>query len=288
LGAGDQITVHALDAEEISDKPYRISAAGDMTFPMIGKVKAAGLTVEELESALVKALQEFVRQPKVAVSVTEFRSQPVSVIGAVTNPGVLQLQGNKSVIEVLSMVGGVRSDAGSSIKITRKKDWGPLPLQDARMDPTGQFSTGEIKLQDVLGARNPEQNILIRPNDVISVPRNEIVYVLGAVKRAGGFPMNEHESLSVLQVLSLAEGLDRTAAPQKAKILRVTPGATRRTEILLNLDRIFSGKAEDIALQQDDILFIPDSREKRAILRTLEALVSMGTTAGAGLLIYAR
>src|SRR6266850_7902476 len=168
LGAGDQITVHALDAEEISDKPYRISAAGDMTFPMIGKVKAAGLTVEELESALVKALQEFIRQPKVAVSVTEFRSQPVSVIGAVTNPGVLQLQGNKSVIEVLSMVGGVRSDAGSSIKITRKKDWGPLPLQDARMDPTGQFSTGEIKLQDVLGARNPEQNILIRPNDVIS------------------------------------------------------------------------------------------------------------------------
>src|SRR5882672_4804089 len=113
LGPNDQITVHALDAEEISDKPYRISAAGDVTFPMIGKVKAAGLTVEELQSALVKALQEFIRQPKVAVSVTEFHSQPVSVMGAVTNPGVLQLQGNKSVIEVLSMVGGVRSDAGS-------------------------------------------------------------------------------------------------------------------------------------------------------------------------------
>src|SRR5258706_13594493 len=85
LGPNDQITVHALDAEEISDKPYRISAAGDVTFPMIGKVKAAGLTSEELESALVKALQEFIRQPKVAVTVTEVHSQPVSVIGAVTN-----------------------------------------------------------------------------------------------------------------------------------------------------------------------------------------------------------
>src|SRR3989442_5133654 len=226
LGPNDQITVHALDAEEISDKPYRISAAGDVTFPMIGKVKAAGLTVEELESVLVKALQEFIRQPKAAVAVSEFRSQPVSVIGAVTNPGVLQLQGNKTLVEVLSLVGGVRNDAGSSIKITRKREWGPLPLPDAKLDASGQFSTAEIKLKDVLGARNPEQNIPIRPNDVISVTRNEIVYVLGAVKKAGGFPMAERDTLSVLQALSLAEGLDRTASPKNAKILRVTAGAT--------------------------------------------------------------
>jgi polysaccharide export outer membrane protein len=286
LGPNDQITVHALDAEEISDKPYRITAAGDVTFPMIGKIKAAGLTIEELESALVKALQEFIRQPKVAVSVTEFRSQPVSVIGAVTNPGVLQLQGNKTIIEVLSMAGGVRNDAGSSLTITRKREWGVLPLPDAKLDPTAQFSTGEIKLKDLLGARNPEQNILIRPNDVISLNRNsEVVYVLGAVKRAGGFPMNDHDTLSVLKAISLAEGLDRTAAPQKAKILRVTPGATRRTELLVNLDKIFSGKSEDIPLQQDDILFVPDSKEKRAVLRTLEALASIGSTAGAGLII---
>src|SRR5438445_7174 len=127
-----------------------------------------------------------------------------------------------------------------------------------------------------------------RRDDIIAVSRNEIVYVLGAVRRAGGFPLNEHEALSVLQVLSLAEGLERTADAQKAKILRITTGATRRTEMPLNLDQIFSGKAEDVALQQDDILFIPDSKEKRAVLRTLEALVSMGTTVGAGTIIYRR
>ncbi|PYS04194.1 MAG: hypothetical protein DMG16_03420 [Acidobacteria bacterium] len=252
---------------------------------MIGKIKAAGLTVEELESVLVNALQEFIRQPKVSVVVSEFRSQPVSVIGAVTNPGVLQLQGNKTVVEILSMVGGVRNDAGSSIKITRKREWGLLPLPDAKLDVSGQFSTAEIKLKDVLGARSPEQNILIRPNDVISVSRNEIVYVLGAVKRAGGFPMAERDTLSVLQALSLAEGLDRTASPKNAKILRMTPGATKRSELPVNLEQIFSGKAEDVPLQQDDILFVPDSKEKRAILRTLEALASLGTTAGAGIII---
>jgi len=288
LGPNDQVTIRALDAEEISDKPYRISASGDLTLPMIGKVPAAGLTVEALENAVVKALQVYVRQPKVAITVTEFHSQPVSVLGAVTNPGMLQLQGNKTLVEILSMAGGIRSDAGSTVKITRKREWGILPLEGMKLDSTGRFSSGEIKLQDVLAARNPEQNILVRPNDVISVTRNDIVYVLGAVKRAGGFPMNEHDTLSVLQVLSLAEGLERTAAPQKAKILRLTPGATRRTEMPLNLDQIFSGKAEDIALQEDDILFVPDSKEKRAVLRTLEALVSMGTTVGAGTIIYRR
>src|SRR4029077_13485082 len=135
-------------------------------------VKAAGLTVDELEAALVKALQEFIREPKVAVSVAEFHSQPVSVIGAVTNPGVLQLQGSKSLIEVLSMAGGVRNDAGSNITITRKREWGVLPLPEAKLDPSGQFSSADIKLKDVLGAANPEQNILIRPNDVISVARS--------------------------------------------------------------------------------------------------------------------
>ena len=125
-------------------------------------------------------------------------------------------------------------------------------------------------------------------NDVISVTRNEIVYVLGAVKKAGGFPMAERDTLSVLQALSLAEGLDRTASPKNAKILRMTPGATKRSELPVNLEQIFSGKAEDVPLLQDDILFVPDSKEKRAILRTLEALVSLGTTAGAGIIITSR
>ena len=126
----------------------------------------------------------------------------------------------------------------------------------------------------------------MRPNDIISVPRAETIYVLGAVKRAGGFVLNERDALSVLQALSLAEGLDRTASPQKAKILRMAPGTTRRTELPVNLKQIFSGKATDVALQPDDILFIPDSAEKRAALRTLEALMSIGQTAGAGVVLY--
>ena len=286
LGPNDQISIRALDAEEISDKTYRVSGSGDLTLPMIGTLRAAGLTVGQLESDVAAALRKYIRNPKVAISVTEFHSQPVSVIGAVTTPGIVQLQGKKTLVEVISMAGGLKNDAGQSVTITRQKEWGSLPLPGARLDPTGQFSIAALKLKDVLEARNPEQNIMIRPNDIISVPRAETIYVLGAVKRAGRFALNESDTLSVLQAVSLAEGLERTASPQKAKILRIAPGATRRAEVPLNLKKIFSGEMADVVLQPDDILFVPDSAQKRAALRTLEALISIGTTAGAGVILY--
>ena len=286
LGPNDQISIRALDAEEISDKTYRVSSSGDLTLPMIGTLRAAGLTVGQLESDVAAALRKYIRNPKVAISVAEVHSQPVSVIGAVTTPGIVQLQGKKTLVEVISMAGGLKNDAGQSVTITRQKEWGPLPLPGARLDPTGQFSIAEVKLKEVLEARSPEQNITIRPNDIISVPRAETIYVLGAVKRAGRFALNESDTLSVLQAVSLAEGLERTASPQKAKILRIAPGATRRAEVPLDLKKIFSGEMADVVLQPDDILFVPDSAQKRAVLRTLEALLSIGTTAGAGVILY--
>src|SRR5262249_17256690 len=155
---------------------------------------AAGMTLEELESELVVALKPYIRQPKVAVAIAEFHSQPVSVIGAVNTPGILQLQGTKTLVEILSMAGGLRTDAGNIVAITRRQEWGALPLPGAKPDPTGQFSTGEVKLKDILEARNPEHNLIIRPNDIISVPHAEVVYVLGAVKKAGGFTLSDHDT----------------------------------------------------------------------------------------------
>jgi polysaccharide biosynthesis/export protein len=286
LGPNDELIIRALDAEEIGDKSYRVSSDGDLTLPMIGKTRAAGLTVAQLELQLATALEKYVRKPNVAVTVTEFRSQPVSVWGSVTTPGVVQLQGKKTLIEILALAGGVRIDAGHNVMITRRKAWAPLPLPGARQDESGQFIIAEVNLKDVLEARKPEHNILIRPEDIISVPRAETVQVLGTVKRAGSFAMNQRGTLSVLQALALAEGPDRTADLKKTRILRLTPDAIRRVEVAVNLKEILDGKTEDIALQPDDILYIPDSSQKRAAFRALEALMSIGTTAGAGVLLY--
>lgn len=206
LGPDDQLLIRALDAEEISDKPIRIDVSGFVRLPMVGRVRATGLTVEEFENELKDRLRVYIKDPQVAVMVTEFRSQPVSVIGAVSRPGIVQLEGRKTLVEVLSLAGGLTADAGYRVKITRRLEFGRIPLPSAADDPTAQYSVAEVELQSVMQARNPQENVLVQPFDVISVPRAELVYVMGQVKKAGGFVLRDRETMSVLQALSLAEG----------------------------------------------------------------------------------
>jgi len=284
LGPGDELVIRALEAEEIAEKPVRIDLGGYIRLPLVGRLKAGGLTVDQLTAELNDKLKEYIQDPQVAVSVTQYRSQPVSVIGAVKEPGVHQLEGHKTLIEMLSLAGGLAQDAGYTVTITRRLEYGRIPLAGARDDETGRFSIAEVELNSIMEARNPEGNIEIRPYDVISVPRAQLVYVIGQVKRAGGFPLKERESLTVLQALSLAEGLDRVSAPQAAKILRQPPEGGQRVEIAVNVKKILEGKADDVTLQPQDILFIPASATKAASLRAVEAAIQIGT----GIIIWRR
>jgi polysaccharide export outer membrane protein len=284
LGPGDELVIRALDAEEIAEKPVRIDLAGYIRLPLVGRVKAGGLTVEQLTAELTTRLKQYILEPDVAVSVVQFRSQPVSVIGAVKSPGVVQLEGRKTLVEILSQAGGLAPEAGYTVTITRRLEYGRIPLPQARDDESGRYSIAEIELNPVMEARNPQGNIEIRPYDVISVPRADLVYVIGQVKRSGGFALKEKESITVLQALALAEGLEKVSAPQAARILRQPPGGGQRVEIAVNVKHILEGKAPDIPLQAQDILFIPISAAKAATLRAVEAAISIGT----GVVVYRR
>ena len=178
----------------------------------------------------------------------------------------------------------MRSDYGNTVRITRQLEWGRLPRPAAAEDSTGKFAVAAVSGRRIMSASNPQENIAIRPNDVVSVPKGDIVYAIGAVRKSGGFVLGENESLSALQVLSLAEGLDRAAAPQDAKIMRNVPGLNERTEIPVDLKKILAGKGADVPLRADDILFIPTSATKSVALRSLEAAIQIGT----GIAIYRR
>lgn len=277
LGPGDQIVIQALDVEEISNNPIPIGMKGDVTLPIVGRLHAAGLTVEEFEAQLNDRLGKYLTHPQASVIVSEFASQPVSVLGAVKNPGVHQLQGRKTLAEILSLAGGTQDDAGYLVKITRRKEWGRIPLPNAREDPTGQFTVAEVDLRSIVEAKNPSANILIRPHDVISIPRAQLIYVIGQVRKPGGFVLRERESVSALQALSLAEGLDHVAAPGNARIIRSGPDPKERTEVAVDLKKILEGKAPDIPLRPEDILFVPTSNGKAAALRSVEAAIATGT-----------
>lgn len=277
LGPGDQISIRAVNAEEISNLPLRIDMSGHFRIPMAGRVKASGLTVAQLETEIARRLREFINEPEVVVSIVEYRSQPVSVLGAVKNPGVHQLQGRKTLVEMLSLAGGLADEAGHSVKVARRLEFGAIPLPNATLDEAGEFSVAQVSLRAIMEARNPAENIVICPHDVITVPRADMVYVIGQVMRSGGFVLKERESLSVLQALSLAGGLDRAASPHHSKILRPAKGAESRTEIAVNLRKILSGEASDVPLQPEDILFIPSSTSKKVLSRAAEAAIHVGT-----------
>jgi polysaccharide biosynthesis/export protein len=149
-------------------------------------------------------------------------------------------------------------------------------LPGASDDPTGQFSVAQVNLKSVMNSQNLEENIVIQPNDVISIARAEMVYVIGDVRQSGGFVLNERETIPVLQALSLAGGASPTATPDKAKILRPTPGNSNRTEIPVDLKKILAGQANDVALKSEDILFVPGSAFKKTALPILQSAVSIG------------
>ena len=277
LGPDDEITVRTLEAEEISAEALRVDLGGFVSLPLIGRVRAAGRTLEQLEAELVERLRIYIREPRVSVGIRQFRSQPVSVIGAVNKPGVHQLEGRKTLVEMLSLAGGLREDAGHEVKITRRIEWGTIPLAGAEFDPSGQFTTAEVNLQAVMEARNPAENVLIMPHDVITVPRAEMIYVIGGVHRSGGFVLNERESITVLQALALAGGLRATAKKKAGKILRRAERGAQRVEIAVNLNDIMAGASLDVPLEREDILFVPHSGGKAAIRRVAQAGLSMGT-----------
>lgn len=279
LGPGDQILIRAPEVEEIDNKSIPIDMKGSINLFQVGRLQASGLTTEQLEAAIVTRLKKYVVQPDVSVYLTERHSQPISVLGEVGTPGVHQLNGTKNLFEVLSLAGGLRPDAGNAINITRRLEFGPVPLPGAANDSTGQFSVASVEIKSVMRASNPADNILIKPHDVISVPKADTIYVIGAVKKPGAYVLGEHRTLSALQILALAEGVEKTAATKDAKIMRLIAGSKDRSEIPVNLKAILAGKISDIPLTADDILFVPNSNAKAAGYRALDALVQGATFA---------
>jgi polysaccharide export outer membrane protein len=283
LGSNDRIVVRCVNADEFSPTPVRIDTDGQVTLPFVGRVELGGLTVSEAEKQLTDRLSKFIQSPQIQLNVVDSNSQPVSVFGAVRNPGAFQLEGRKTLAEVLSMAGGLRPDAGRTLKLTRRAEWGPIPLPTPDQRTTGNVTVVEINVEELVRGRGPFADIEVRPHDVISVSQAELVYVVGQVRKPGGFAMTGWGDFTVLQALSMAEGLDKSAAPKKAKILR-KQGNSGRVEVPVDLQRILSGHAPDTQLLSEDVLFVPNNAAKNAGMKTLDVIIQTTT----GLAIYGR
>jgi polysaccharide export outer membrane protein len=306
IGPDDLLNITVFEAPEMNST-VRVSAGGEISLQLLGAVHAAGLTPRELESALQDKLRHtYMKDPHVGVFVQELQSHPISVVGAVKMPGVFQIRGTKTVIEVLSRAQGLTDDAGGTVVIMHSEgvsnpsassDSGrglaevdPAPVNE--VFPTIDYSqpkdqeknreVEEINLKQLLDSEDSALNVKVRPGDIVKVPRAGIVYVVGEVQKPGGFVLQNNENISVLQALALAQGPTHTSATSRSRLIRTDPVTGKRSEIPMNLGRILSGHAPDTYLQPKDIVFVPNSAAKSALYRGSVAALQTAT----GVAIY--
>ena len=257
LASNDQILIRAFQVEEIGERPYRIDMDGNVDLPLVGTVKAGGLSVDQLEAELTKRLATYVRNPQVSVTVVQYRSEPVFFIGAFAHPGIYALQGRRTLVDMLASIGGLQPNASRRITVTRSLEYGPIPLPNAVVNRATNVSTVEIGMGSLRNNLNPAEDIVLQPYDQISVSLAEMVFVGGEVNHVAGYELGERESLSVIQVLSMSGGLTREADPEKARVLRPVLNTSKRAEIPINIKLVLEGKSNDFPLMQNDLLYVP-------------------------------
>lgn len=266
LGPGDQILIRALEFEDIGDKPYRVDGDGFVNLPTLGKVRAGGQSIEQLEADLVNRLKDYVKKPQAIVTVVQFRSEPVFFVGAFKAPGIYPLQGRRTLVEMMTNVGGLQPNASRRLKLSRRLEVGPIPLPGAVEDRERGVSMVEIGLASLTETINPAEDTILQPFDTITVERAEMVYVSGEVGKVGAFELGERDSISAVQLLTLAGGLGRDASPGKAMILRPVLNTSKRAEIPIDLNKVLKGGASDFPLLPNDVLHVP--RSTRRVLFT--------------------
>jgi polysaccharide biosynthesis/export protein len=261
IGPGDLIEMKVFNVPELG-QDIRLNDQGDASISLLGSIHLAGLTTFQAQELIARKFQEgsFVLDPHISVMIREYGTQGVSVLGEVKNPGVYQVLGNRSLLDVLSLAGGTTPYADSQATIKRHADGSLMTVRVTR-DASASLST-DVELQ---------------PGDKVIVPRAGIVYVLGDVERAGGFLMHDDGRLTILQALALAGGNTRTASLSNTRLIRKT--ANGYTDTTISLNRILKGSAADSQLQPDDILYIPNSATKSVIYRTAPSIVSSAGTA---------
>ena len=302
IGPDDLLNISVFEAPEMN-ATVRVSASGEISLQLLGAVHAAGLTPKELESVLQGLLRgKYMKDPHVGVFVQDVQSHPISVVGAVRTPGVFQIRGTKSLIEVLSMAQGLADDAGDTVLIMRGAEYAAQPSSDgpdpartgttavrpheafanysgsAPVQPEKNGEVEEINLKKLLESPDSGWNVPLHPGDIVKVPRAGIVYVVGEVQKPGGFVLQNNENISVLQALALAQGPTRTSAIGRSRLIRTDPATGKRTEIPMNLGKVLSGKAPDTILQPKDVVFVPNSAAKTVFYRG--SVAALQTAAG--------
>jgi polysaccharide biosynthesis/export protein len=275
IGSDDQLDIEVYEIQELASQP-RVTSNGKISMKMLGAFQAGGLTPHELERQIEQALKDrqLINDPHVTVFVREYASQPVAILGAVRMPNIYQIKGQKNLYSMISMAQGLDlTTVGSHLQVIR------APKADGQ---PGEVIT--ISIEDFQRGIS-ELDIPIRANDTINVQVAGSIFVHGEVMKPDEYVLHNGKNLTVLQALTKGGGKTKEAKMTEARIIRYHIGEKGEPipeEIAVNFDEIGKGKAEDILMMPNDILFVPPNKIKAALNRTLESTIGVVT----GRLIY--
>jgi Periplasmic protein involved in polysaccharide export len=234
IGPGDLIEVTVYEAQDLSDT-VRVNSRGVVTCPLLGEVELGTLTTQEAEDELERLLgAKYMRDPHVSVFVKEYRSKLVAVIGAVRSPGNYELLGQGSLLDALALAGGLNENAAKTVYLTRQ----------------GEGKQFEIDLDQLLVNGDIQLNLPVRMGDTVFVPEAGTYYINGAVASPGTFRLKD--DVTVTQAVEIAGGLSTGASG--VKLLRYQNG--EREVIPIDIGAIQEGEQKDIALQDQDVLYV--------------------------------
>jgi polysaccharide biosynthesis/export protein len=270
LGVDDLVAVSVYDAPELT-RTVRVEPDGTVHLPLLENgIDAIGLMPRQLESAIAAALKtgEIMVNPIVKVTVVEYHSRPIAVMGAVHKPLTFQAEGTVTLLDALARAEGLSTDAGTEVLVTRN----------------GQIL--RIPVKALIHDAEPTANVTLTGGEEIRIPDAGKITVVGNVNRPGAFPVREAGDHTVLKLVALSEGLMPYAEKQAYIIRRDPSGADQ--ELPVELEKIMKREAPDMTLAVGDILYIPDNKKRRTTMSIIDRITSFGASTASGVLVWRR
>jgi polysaccharide export outer membrane protein len=244
IGPKDLLEITIFGLPELN-QTVRVSEDGSITMSLLGRVEVSGLTAQELEKKLASILdKQYTKEARVTVFIKEY--QKVSVIGAVGRPGMYELVGPTTLLQVIAQAGGLTAQAMNELFVYR-------------IEKDGKPTTITIKVEELMASGNQDLNIELQPKDVVTVPIDQMlnVYVYGEVKTPGAVPFLRSKRISLLQAIAQAGGTTEWAKKSRVMIKRKDKKTGIEMKINVNLKNMINGKIADIVLEEGDVVIVP-------------------------------
>jgi polysaccharide biosynthesis/export protein len=257
----DLIALSVYDAPELT-RTVRVGPDGMIDIPMLRhNIRAQGLMPSELEAVITDALKkdEIIIKPIVSVTILEYNSRSVSVVGAVHKPLTFQVIGATRLLDALARAEGPTEAAGPELLLTRP----------------GETTPERFNLKELMSGNDLSHNVVLDGSEEVRIPEARKIYVVGSVKKPGAVPVRENSEFSILRVLAVVEGVVSFHS-SLAYVYRLTENGKDRHEIPVDLKKILARKAPDVTLWPDDILYIPERTNLKVTAETAEKLSSLG------------